>query len=392
MAWKKEGDTAVFDPRVLAVVEHPRADPLRSVNEVWGFFSRVTSYLAQNPNDTYQVPFSACLMLAMNDREHLELLWDQCTFAGLGQVVELDGGRRAFQVINDPNFVHVKTASEIEWDRQRKADNGDPNLTVPVRMRDGDACRYCGLTVRWSDRRGAKGGTYDHRPPGRPASWETSVVACGGCNSARGLLSRGLAPDAGLAAADAVHPLRPAPPTPYWSPATREWLAGHAAILRQHGLTPPPLAPAGTKPIPAGRPAPGAAAAAPTGAARPATAPASPPAAPEQRQARPEREATAAQQVRQVPADRQPPGSGDAGSGRDGSGRAGSGGGGQGRTPRPDQQPPGSTNSTADRPRRTRPRGKRGRRGKTSSTTPSTETSTTSSTTSTSTSPDGSTR
>ncbi|MEN1976887.1 hypothetical protein [Cellulomonas olei] len=368
MAWKKEGDTAVFDPRVLAVVEHPRADPLRSVIEVWGFFSRVTSYLAPNPNDTYHVPFSACLMLAMNDREHLELLWDQCTFAGLGQVVELDGGRRAFQVINDPNFVHVKTAAEIEWDRQRKADNGDPNLTVPVRMRDGDACRYCGLTVRWSDRRGAKGGTYDHRPPGRPATWETSVVACGGCNAARGLLSRGLAPDAGLAAADAVHPLRPAPPTPYWSPATREWLAGHAAILRQHGLTPPALAPAGTKPIPAGRPAPGAAAAAPTGAARPATAPASPVAAPEQRETRPEREAPAARQVRQVPADRQPPGSGDAGPGRDGSGRAGSGRKGLGRAAPAAQPPPVSTTEPAVRRRR----GSRGKRGRGRSTSAST--------------------
>ena len=372
MAWKKEGDTAGDDPRVLDVAEHPDADE-RSVNECWGFFSRMSSYLARHPNDTLQVSYSVALQIAQHDAGRLEVLWAQCVFAGLGQVVELPNGRRAFQIVNDPQFVHVKTRSEIEFENQRKTDNSDPYLTVPIRMRDGDACRYCGLTVRWSDRRGAKGGTYDHRPPGKPASWETSVVACGGCNSGRGRLSRGLPPDEGLAAADAVHPLLPAPAEPYWAPSTREWLNRHVAILRQHGLTPPPLAASDEKAIPAGKPAPGAAAATPTGGARPATS-GTPTAAPEQRPARPAREAAApSARSRQVPPGPQPPGSGEAGSGRDGTGGAGSGREGRGRAAPAAQPPPASTTEPTARRRR----GSRGRRGRGRSTSTTTSPSST---------------
>ena len=45
----------------------------------------------------------------------------------------------------------------------------DPQVSiiVPVRWRDGDACRYCGKVVNWADRKGGKGGTYDHRMPGQ---------------------------------------------------------------------------------------------------------------------------------------------------------------------------------------------------------------------------------
>lgn len=372
MAWKKEGDTAGNDPRVLAVVEHPRADS-RSVNEVWGFFSRVSSYLALHPNDTLRVPYSACLQIASHDQQQLELLWQQCVFAGLGQVVDLPDGRRAFQIVNDPQFVHVKTASEIAFEAQRKADNGDTHMTVQIRMRDGDACRYCGLVVWFADRRGGKGGTYDHRPPGRPGSAETSVVACGACNSGRGALSRGLPPDEGLAAADERYPLLQAPAQPYWSPSTREWLNRHATILRQYGLTPPELASPDEKPIKSGTPAPGAAAASAPGAARPATGGAVA-AAPEQRTARPEREDVG--RSRQIPADPMPAGSGDAGSGRDGTGRAGSGGSGQGRTPPTAPPPAESTDQPADRPRRAR-RGRRGGKRQRGTSTTSTTTSTT---------------
>src|SRR5690606_3533375 len=40
-----------------------------------------------------------------------------------------------------------------------------PELRESIRRRDGDRCRYCGSSVRWNDRRGALGGTYDHVIP-----------------------------------------------------------------------------------------------------------------------------------------------------------------------------------------------------------------------------------
>ena len=256
MAWKRDSDTNTFDPRVLAVIEHPAADG-RSVNEVWGFFERMASWSAQHTTD-YVVSFPAALACANNDRDRLELLWDQCEFAGLGHVIVLDNGRRAFRLVNDPEFVHIKTAEETTFERQRKADNSEPHLTVRIRMRDGDACRYCGHVVWFTMRKGDKRGTYDHRPPGQPGTAETSVVACGACNSGRGGLSKGLPPAEGLIAADEKYPLLPEPLEPYWSPSTREWLGKHAQLLGQYGLVPPPLAGVDEQPLKAGSPAPGA--------------------------------------------------------------------------------------------------------------------------------------
>ena len=267
MAWKRDSDTIAFDPRVLEVLEHALADD-RSVNEVWGFFSRMAAQSAQHTTD-YVVPFAVALVLAGNSRDNLERLWEQCEFAGLGEVIELPNGRRAFQMVNDPEFVHIKSAEEIAFEQQRKADNSDTHMTTRIRLRDGDACRYCGLVVWFGQRRGDKRGTYDHRPPGQPGSAETSVVACGACNSGRGGLSKGLSAEDGLARADELYPLRPPPDRPYWSPSTRGWLQRYTQLLSQYGLTPPPLAPEDEEPLEAGTPTPGAAAA-PTGA-RPAT-------------------------------------------------------------------------------------------------------------------------
>lgn len=61
-----------------------------------------------------------------------------------------------------------------------------PGLAAAVRQRDGNCCRYCGHHVDWKDRRSAKRGTYDHVIPRGPATLENIVVACGGCNSAKG--------------------------------------------------------------------------------------------------------------------------------------------------------------------------------------------------------------
>ena len=62
----------------------------------------------------------------------------------------------------------------------------DGALTRAVRARDGDACRYCGKTVRWEDRKGPDGGTYDHIDPDGPNNPDNLVVACRSCNGRKG--------------------------------------------------------------------------------------------------------------------------------------------------------------------------------------------------------------
>lgn len=70
--------------------------------------------------------------------------------------------------------------------QRRTALYRDSDLRRAIRERDGDVCRYCGIEVSWSDRRGPHGGTYDHVDPDGPNTLENLVVACRGCNSSKG--------------------------------------------------------------------------------------------------------------------------------------------------------------------------------------------------------------
>ena len=78
-----------------------------------------------------------------------------------------DKERRGFWVRNYAKW--QRTRAQIEEDRQsgarRQALSKDKQLREAVRERDGDHCRYCGRAVRWTDRKGGAGGTYDHLDP-----------------------------------------------------------------------------------------------------------------------------------------------------------------------------------------------------------------------------------
>ena len=250
MPWARLTDTAATHPIVLAVAEHPDADD-RSVNEVFGFMLRLAAMSAQYLTD-YVFWYSSAVQMA-GSKSQADHLLELAAFAGYGvQDVEPGSRRRFFRLVADPDFIHIKTAEEVAWERDRKANNGNLSIIVPVRWRDGDACRYCGKVVNWADRKGGKGGTYDHRLPGQSGTWHSEVVACRSCNSIRGNASKGLPPSEGMAAADRVRPLMTPPDRPYYSPRTREWLNRHADILALHDMRPPELAAEGTKPLRAG--------------------------------------------------------------------------------------------------------------------------------------------
>lgn len=78
-----------------------------------------------------------------------ELLTQVCVFAELmTEVFDEAGTVIAFKLVDDdPEFLHLRLKAELDWERQRKADANRPNLIVPVRLRDGDGCRWCGAIV-----------------------------------------------------------------------------------------------------------------------------------------------------------------------------------------------------------------------------------------------------
>jgi len=231
MPWLRTGDNVATSPRLLRIWEDPDATTALML-EAFGFLVLCASLSAAHTQD-YHVSWGTAVLVA---REEASRMIDVCVRAGLLEETEVDG-IQMWKIIDDPDFLHMRTKEEIDWERQRKSDNSNPELIIPVRLRDGDACRYCGQVVKWAARKGRLAGTYDHRVPGQAATVATMVVACKRCNSAR--------KDNPIA--DEQYPLLPAPTRPYFSPETREWIAGHEwakangySITSRRGKTIPP--------------------------------------------------------------------------------------------------------------------------------------------------------
>lgn len=213
MAWVRSSDDIAFHPKVLAPLAE--GDP-ELVDTLFGFFMRLASQSAGHLTD-YFVSDGTVIAVAMGPErgERLVGLLDR-----YGYVTRTEGG---WLLHDDPEFVHLRRREEVEWERQQSRDNNRPALNVPVRLRDGDACRFCRRVVNWSDRRGGRGGTYEHLIPGKPATLETQVVACKRCNSARKRLHN----------RDDIWPLLPAPTRPYYSESTVGYFARHGEVVRK---------------------------------------------------------------------------------------------------------------------------------------------------------------
>ena len=226
-------------PLLLTVLEHPECDD-RLVNEVHGFVSRCAAQSGQHSTD-YVVTRGTAIQIAGATR--IELLTKVCLFAGLfTEVLYAADGTTVLGyklVDDDPEFLHLRLKKEIEWERQRKADASRPNLIVPVRLRDGDSCRWCGRIVDWSDRKSGRAGTYDHILPGEEATIDTYVVCCKACNSSR---QDGDVPQGVTALLDP-------PADPYFSRYTVKWLTENKWRISEGLPVPEPA----TRYIPPGR-------------------------------------------------------------------------------------------------------------------------------------------
>ena len=226
MPWLRIGDTSADHPVVLAVLESEGADD-RLLNEVFGFVMRCAVQSTAHLTD-YVVTRGTAIQMAGQSRA--DVLLKVAEQAGYLTPITTDDGKRAYKLVDDDNFMHMRTREEIEFERQRKQDNASPSLVIPVRLRDGDACRYCGLVVNFNgDRRSPKAGTYDHltRDVQSP---DDMVVACQSCNAT--LL-------------DAPRETRekqmlPPPEKPYFKPKSREWLENHDFVLAQQLTVPGP--------------------------------------------------------------------------------------------------------------------------------------------------------
>lgn len=211
MPWLKVGDDFAMHPRILRILEVDGIDD-RTINEAIGVLVRCATMAAGYLTD-YRIAQGVAITVAGMSRYK-----DVMRVLEKAELVERKSAESGgWEIVQDPDFIHMFTAEEIEWERQRKSDNGNPELTIPVRLRDGDCCRYCGKVVKFGQKRGGRRGTYDHREPGQPATYETMVVACGACNSARRNN-----PDA-----DREYPLLPVPNPPYYSQETIDWINGH---------------------------------------------------------------------------------------------------------------------------------------------------------------------
>jgi len=208
MPWVRFGDTAATYPKLLLIAGLPGADA-RAVNEVRGWLYACATQSGNHMTDYVVDPGTAALFGGSRTKK----LIDWCVKTGLLTPVKISGVDH-WVIINDPEFIHIRTRAEVEWDRQRQSDTANVGLTVPVRLRDGDNCRYCGVLVQWMGRKSNRSAEYDHRNPGQAATVDTLVVACRTCNGARQANPQW----------DADHPLRPVPASPNYTEPTARFL------------------------------------------------------------------------------------------------------------------------------------------------------------------------
>ena len=211
MPWLKVSDTAAQHRIVWRALEIPGA----SMQSMWSLFGQVLALAVEAAafKTDYIIERGSILKFTGTPDAAQKFIAD-ATFCGyLTGEVPLDDGRIAYRLVEDEDLFHMRLREEIDWENRRRNDTRNGALIVPIRARDGDACRWCGNVVYWGNQKGGRGATYDHLNPGVPAETpEDMVVACRSCNSSR-------KDNAGWAV-----DLLPAPSRPYFSAKSAAWL------------------------------------------------------------------------------------------------------------------------------------------------------------------------
>ena len=219
MPWLKVSDTAAQHRIVWRALEIPGA----SMQSMWSLFGQVLALAVEAAafKTDYVVERGSILKFTGTPDAAQKFIAD-ATFCGyLTGEVPLDDGRIAYRLVEDEDLFHMRLREEIDWENRRRNDTRNGALIVPIRARDGDACRWCGNVVYWGNQKGGRGATYDHLNPGVPAETpEDMVVACRSCNSSR-------KDNAGWAV-----DLLPAPSRPYFSAKSAAWLTENGVPIK----------------------------------------------------------------------------------------------------------------------------------------------------------------
>jgi 5-methylcytosine-specific restriction endonuclease McrA len=218
VGWLRVGDTFATDERVLAMGS--TKDP-NQLNEATGFVLRCAAEAASRNQDFISDGVTA--LIGVGRAAFLSRVAHR---AGLFAERVTRNGLRGWKLVDDAELLHIRLQSERDWEAAHRALLRDPEVYLPVRLRDGDACRYCARIVKWKDTKSARGGTLDHVIP----DGHELVVACKGCNSRK--QDRTLA-DAGM-------DLLPPPHDPFYSPHTLDVFARYGITNPRPGSQPDP--------------------------------------------------------------------------------------------------------------------------------------------------------
>ncbi len=173
MAWVRQGDTADTHRKVLRAMAK---DPVRGTAVV-GCVTLCLGWSSRNSQD-YWVSESYVTRTWGAEGRGLMRDAQACELVRPGRT-RRHGENGWMLDDSDPELLHIRLAEEVKLDRDKARATRQVEPRREVRLRDGDQCRYCGKSISWTDRKSARGGTYDHPDP---ADRETFVVACFGCN------------------------------------------------------------------------------------------------------------------------------------------------------------------------------------------------------------------
>ena len=230
MPWLKVSDTAMQNSIVRRALDLPHANA-EYVYTLFGVMLGCAVEAAALKAD-YVIERNSIAAKVGLDRCD-QIIQDAITCGYITHEVQLKNGIRAYKLVEDEDLFHMRLKSEIDWENRRRNDTRSKSLIVPIRVRDGDACRWCGRVVYWGDQKSARGGTYDHLHPTQPAEKASDmVVACRSCNSAR------------KDNTEWGGKLLPPPSKPYYGRKTVEFLAENDVIVALSPESEKPTVPA----------------------------------------------------------------------------------------------------------------------------------------------------
>lgn len=182
MAWVKGTDTFNVHQSWMdaAAIAAERGDD-RLVSELKGVAYALYSQSAVSYSD-YIVGFGEIALHAGLTRAEPVLI----DLMKIGILTDLStADTRKYKLLEDPEFIGLIKSNERLMRKKRDRDRNRGTLIVPVLLRDGDFCRYCGNEVRWESKNTGDRGTFDHREPEAETTIDNLVVSCWDCNQAR---------------------------------------------------------------------------------------------------------------------------------------------------------------------------------------------------------------